>query len=58
MTGKAEDHVQKQEEKHMEAGAITAVVAFGVMALIAVLAAVVSAIAAVSGFSKPEDSDE
>ena len=42
----------------MEAGALAAVIAFGVMALIAVLVAVVSAIAAVSGFSKPEDSDE
>ena len=42
----------------MEAGALIATIAFGVMALIAVLVAVIAAIAAVVGHMKPEDNDE
>lgn len=42
----------------MEAGALIAVISFGVMALIAVLVAVIAAIASVAGFEKPEERDE
>lgn len=46
------------EENIMEAGALIAVISFGVMALIAVLVAVIAAIASVAGFEKPEERDE